>query len=51
MYGCVTSMPVSSSATVTPLPSKPGMPACSGRRPAPRAKAWPRSSAAESEAG
>ena len=35
------SMPVSSSATVIPLPSKPGMPASSGRRPAPRANAWP----------
>ena len=39
------------SATVIPLPSKPGMPARSGRRPAPGAKARPCNSPAESEAG
>jgi hypothetical protein len=50
MKGCVTSTPVSSSATVTPLPSKPGIPS-SARLPLPGAKAGERSSVAPSAAG
>ncbi len=50
MNGCVKSTPVSSSATVTPLPSNCGIPT-SGRRPPPAAKAASRSWVADSAAG
>jgi hypothetical protein len=38
MYGCVRSIPVSRTAIVMPLPSKPGS-ATPGRRPLPAANA------------